>query len=84
VLSYLETFNLREAAPQMSCDVLLVHGEDDKQTPLEDAVALFEAIGTPNKELRVFTEAEGGAAHVQLDRPEPALSLICDWLAAKL
>lgn len=84
VLTCLETFNLREAAPQMSCDVLLVHGADDKQTPLEDAVALYEAIGTPNKELRVFTEAEGGAAHVQLDRPEPALSLICDWLAAHL
>jgi alpha-beta hydrolase superfamily lysophospholipase len=84
VLSCLESFNLREAAPQMTCDVLLVHGEDDKQTPLSDARALFDAIGTPNKELRVFTKEEGGAAHVQLDRPEPALSLICDWLAAHL
>jgi alpha-beta hydrolase superfamily lysophospholipase len=84
VLTYLETFNLREAAPQMSCDVLLVHGEDDKQTPLCDAEALYEAIGTRNKELRVFTKEEGGAAHVQLDRPEPALSLICDWLAARV
>jgi len=84
VLSQLESFNLREAAPQMSCDVLLVHGEDDKQTPLADAVALYDAIGTTNKELRVFTHEEGGAAHVQLDRPEPALSMICDWLAERL
>jgi alpha-beta hydrolase superfamily lysophospholipase len=84
VLSYLENFNLREAAPQMSCDILLVHGEDDKQTPLVDAVALYDAIGTPKKELRVFTVEEGGGAHVQLDRPEPALSLICDWLAERL
>jgi alpha-beta hydrolase superfamily lysophospholipase len=84
VLRQLETFNLRAAAPQITCDILLVHGEDDKQTPLGDAVALYDAIGTPNKELRVFTVEEGGGAHVQLDRPEPALSLICDWLVARL
>lgn len=84
VLKYLETFNLREAAPNITCDILLVHGEDDKQTPLEDAQALYEAIGTKNKELRVFTHEEGGAAHVQLDRPEPALSMICDWFVERL
>jgi alpha-beta hydrolase superfamily lysophospholipase len=84
VLRYLEPFNLRDGAPKISCDILLVHGEDDKQTPLEDAVALYEAIGSKNKELRVFRHEEGGAAHVQLDRPEPALSLICDWLVEHL
>lgn len=84
VLKYLETFNLREAARHISCDILLVHGQDDKQTPLEDAMALYEAIGARNKQLRVFTPEEGGAAHVQLDRPEPALSMICDWFVERL
>jgi len=84
VLRHLEPFNLREGAPQISCDILLVHGEDDKQTPLEDAVALYEAIGSKNKQLRIFRHEEGGAAHVQLDRPEPALSMICDWLVERL
>jgi alpha-beta hydrolase superfamily lysophospholipase len=84
VLRYLEPFNLRDGAPKISCDILLVHGEDDKQTPLEDAVALYEAIGSKNKQLRVFRKEEGGAGHVQLDRPEPALSMICDWLVERL
>ena len=53
-------------------------------TPLADAKALFEAIPTSRKQLRVFTRQEGGAAHVQTDRPEPALSLICDWFADRL
>lgn len=83
-LRKLQPFHLREAAHDLSCAVLVVHGEDDKQTPLEDAERLFDAIAASNKTLRVFTRAEGGAAHVQLDRPEPALSLIGDWLAETL
>lgn len=84
VLRKLQPFHLREAARDLSCAVLIVHGEDDRQTPLEDAQRLFQAIAARNKTLRVFTRAEGGAAHVQLDRPEPALSLIADWLADTL
>jgi alpha-beta hydrolase superfamily lysophospholipase len=83
-LRYLEPFHLRDAAKAMTCDILIVHGEDDKQTPLEDAQALFDALQTNRKEMRVFTRSEGGAAHVQLDRPEPALSFICDWLKEHL
>ena len=83
-LRRLEPFHLREAAHDIQCDILIVHGEDDKQTPLADAQALFEAIGSREKTLRVFTREEGGAAHVQLDRPEPALSLIGDWLVDHL
>ncbi|MES2184083.1 MAG: alpha/beta fold hydrolase [Pseudomonadota bacterium] len=84
VLEYLKPFTMQEAAKHITCDILLVHGEDDKQTPVEDMETLFAAISTPKKEKRIFTHAEGGAAHVQLDRPEPALSMICDWLAQKL
>ena len=83
-LRYLEPFTMKDAAPLIDCAILLVHGEDDKQTPVEDMEELYAAIGTPNKEKRIYTHAEGGAAHVQLDRPDPALSLICDWLARKL
>ncbi|MCY0854368.1 alpha/beta hydrolase family protein [Cupriavidus sp. D39] len=79
-LRALESFHLREAAQDIRCDILIVHGEDDKQTPLSDAQKLFDAIGSTKKTMRVFTRTEGGAAHVQLDRPEPALSLLCDWL----
>ena len=83
-LRRLEPFHLRDAAREITCDILIVHGEDDKQTPLADAQLLFDAIGARDKTMRIFTRAEGGAAHVQLDRPEPALSLIGDWLVDHL
>jgi alpha-beta hydrolase superfamily lysophospholipase len=83
-LHRLEPFHLREAAADIRCPILIVHGEDDQQTPLADAQRLFDAIGSHDKTLRVFTRFEGGAAHVQLDRPEPALSLLSDWLVDRL
>lgn len=83
-LRKLEPFHLREAARDITCDILILHGEDDKQTPAADARTLFEAIPSKRKEMRVFTRQEGGAAHVQLDRPEPALSLLSDWLVDRL
>lgn len=83
-LTKLEKFTLEGVAGQISCDILLVQGEDDKQTPLPEAEKLYAAIGSKSKELRVYTREEGGAAHVQLDRPEPALSRIADWFVAKL
>jgi alpha-beta hydrolase superfamily lysophospholipase len=61
-----------------------VHGEDDRQTSLENAKMLFDAIGSKRKELRVYTKEEGGASHVQLDRQEPAASLIADWFVDHL
>ncbi|WJR79818.1 alpha/beta hydrolase [Bradyrhizobium sp. NP1] len=83
-LKLLEPFHLREAALLISCDILLVHGEHDRQTSLENAKALFAAIGSKNKQMRVYTAEEGGAAHVQLDRQEPAASLIADWFTDHL
>ncbi|MEU6559321.1 alpha/beta hydrolase [Nocardia nova] len=83
-LDKLGAFRLEDVADRISCDILLVHGESDAQMPLPDAEALFAAIGSDSKELRVYTQAEGGASHVQLDRPEPALSRIADWFVRKL
>jgi alpha-beta hydrolase superfamily lysophospholipase len=83
-LQKLESFHLRDAAKDITCDILILHGEDDRQTPASDAQLLFERISSKNKTMRVFTRVEGGAAHVQLDRPEPALSMLSDWLVDRL
>lgn len=80
----LEKFRLEGIASQIECPILIVHGANDRQTPLGEARQLFDEIRSAKKELRVYTDAEGGAAHVQLDRPEPALSRICDWFADHL
>ena len=80
----MEKFNLKDVAYKIECDILLVHGANDRQTPVAEAEQLFQMIGSKNKELIVYSDQEGGSAHVQLDRPEPALSRICDWFVDHL
>jgi alpha-beta hydrolase superfamily lysophospholipase len=80
----LEAFRLKGVAERITCDILIVHGEADRQTPVIEAEELFSEISSKHKELRIYDDAEGGSAHVQLDRPEPALSLICDWFSDHL
>ncbi|KJK22729.1 hypothetical protein UB46_19745 [Burkholderiaceae bacterium 16] len=80
----LERFRLKGVASNITCDFMIVHGEHDRQTPLGEAEELFAEVSSEHKVLRVYREEEGGAAHVQLDRPEPALSMICDWFSERL
>jgi fermentation-respiration switch protein FrsA (DUF1100 family) len=83
-LATLEAFTLRGVAGRISCPFLIVHGEHDRQILPEDAAALYEEVGSPQKELRIFTDEEGGSAHCQIDCPEPAQSYMADWLADRL
>jgi dienelactone hydrolase len=83
-LERLKTYSLRGIAKQITCDFLIVHGEDDKHIPLVDAQALYNEAGSKWKELKVYTHVEGGAEHCQIDCPVPALSFIADWLAKHL
>jgi pimeloyl-ACP methyl ester carboxylesterase len=83
-LEAMRPFTLRVVANEIECPFLIVHGEDDAQIPVSEAISLYDAISSPDKVLRIFTEAEGGAAHCQVDCPEPAHSFIADWLAARL
>jgi hypothetical protein len=63
----LEPFRLDGVVQKMRCPFLVVHGADDEQVPLADAQALYEACGSQDKTLRVFTAEEGGAQHCQRD-----------------
>ena len=80
----LENFRLESVASRIECDLMIVHGANDRHAPPSEAQRLYDAVSSRHKRLRVFTEAEGGAAHVNLDRPEPALSMLCDWMAQRL
>ncbi|REN11219.1 alpha/beta hydrolase, partial [Mycobacterium tuberculosis] len=74
----LEDFRLEGVAARIDCDLFVVHGANDRHAPPSEAHRLLETVSSRHKQLRVFTEEEGGAAHVNLDRPEPALSMVCD------
>jgi fermentation-respiration switch protein FrsA (DUF1100 family) len=83
-LKVLEGFRLAEVVPRMTGAFLLVHGEDDQQVPLSDARLLFDACGSADKTLRIFTGAEGGAQHCQMDNLSIAVPEINRWLADRL
>jgi dipeptidyl aminopeptidase/acylaminoacyl peptidase len=83
-LKKLEDFRLAGVAEKVQCPYLLTHGERDAQIPMEDAQALFNAIGAKDKTLKVFTFEEGGYEHCQGDNLTIGIAFIGDWLAERL
>jgi len=83
-LKAIEGFRLDGIAQKVQCPVLITHGTEDEQVPLEDARRLFAAIGSNDKTLRVFDAAEGGAQHCQRDYLTLVAAVMGDWLVEKL
>lgn len=84
VLAVTEQFTHEHTASKIKCPLLLVHGENDRQIPLEDAQKLYDAAGSAEKELKIFTLAEGGAEHCQADNGSLAVDYMTDWIARTL
>jgi dienelactone hydrolase len=84
VAAKLDGWHLDEVAHQIRCPLLILHGQDDAQVPVDDAHRLYEAAGSAQKELKVFTAEEGGAAHCQNDNRQLAHDYIGDWLVDTL
>ena len=63
-----------------TCPILILHGENDRVVPLAEAKKLYERVGSKNKTLKIFTEAEGGAEHCQVDNRQLGVDYIGDWL----
>jgi dienelactone hydrolase len=77
--------NLDGVVQKIRCPLLVVHGANDRQVPLEQAErTVREAVNSPRAELRVFTAEEGGAEHVNGDLFSPAIDCIADWAAEVL
>jgi len=69
-------------AERIECPLLVVHGENDRQVPGDQAEkTVAAAVNSPRRELRVFTAAEGGAEHVNGDNFSLAIDHIADWCA---
>jgi dienelactone hydrolase len=83
-ITKLDGFRLDGVVQKMRCPFLLTHGADDKQIPMKDARALFKAVGSKDKTMRVFTVAEGGAQHCQRDNLSLGTTYMFDWLKEKL
>ena len=61
---------------------LICHGENDRQIPVAYAYRSYEqAVNSPQRELRIFTPAEGATEHIGLDHLDHVSTFIADWVA---
>lgn len=76
-----ERITLTGAADQITVPFLIVHGENDRQIPVEYAYRSHEqAVRSPRVDLKIFTAAEGGVEHCSADNMEPVRSFVADWV----
>ena len=64
---------------------LVTHGEKDRQISLEYAHQSFDQlVNSPRRELKIFTDREGGVEHVGADNMSFGRDYIADWFAETL
>ncbi|MBN4666715.1 prolyl oligopeptidase family serine peptidase [Pandoraea nosoerga] len=64
---------------------LVTHGERDSQIPLSWAYRTYEQlVNSPKRELKIFTDREGGVQHASFDNSINAGHYIADWVAETL
>jgi len=80
----IKQFTLAGVAELIECPTVVLYGENDRLTSRDVADQLFNAIGSRDKCLRIFTAAEGGAEHCQADNRQIGIDYIADWLVSKL
>jgi len=83
-LETLKPFTLDGVMQLMKCPFLLVHGAEDEQIPLSDAQKQYDACGSVDKTLRVYTAEEGGSQHCQRDYLTLVVADMWNWFEDKL
>jgi dienelactone hydrolase len=83
-MEYAPQISLVGVVENITVPFLITHGANDRQIPLAYAHQSYdEAVNSPLRELKIFTEREGGIEHVSADNMEPARSYIADWIAQR-
>jgi dienelactone hydrolase len=80
-----EKVHLDGVVEQIRVPFLVTHGEKDSQIPLKWAYRTYEQlVNSPKRELKIFTEREGGVQHSSFDNSANAGAFIADWVAEVL
>ena len=80
-----EDVHLDGVVEKIRVPFLVTHGERDSQIPLKWAHRTYEQlVNSPKRELKVFTDREGGVQHASFDNSINAGHYIADWLAETL
>ena len=77
-------FSLVDVAPRITCPFLIVHAEHDRVVPVASAYKLYEALGSPRKQLKIFTAGDGSSYHAQADNRQVGVDYIADWITDTL
>ncbi len=80
-----ENVHLDGVLDRIKVPFLVTHGENDSQIPLKWAHRTYEQlVNSPKRELKIFTEREGGSQHSSFDNSANAGCYIADWVAETL
>lgn len=80
-----ENVHLDGVLDRIRVPFLVTHGEKDSQIPLKWAHRTYEQlVNSPKRELKIFTEREGGVQHSSFDNSINAGHYIADWIAETL
>jgi len=77
-------FSLKDVAKHITCPFLVTHGGNDRVVPVENAQKLYDAVGSKNKTVKIFTSEEGGAEHAHVDNRQVGIDFAADWLTDNL
>jgi len=80
-----EDVHLDGVVKKIRVPFLVTHGAKDSQIPLKWAERTYEQlVNSPKRELKIFTDREGGAQHASFDNSINAGHYIADWVAETL
>ena len=80
-----EDVHLDGVVEKIRVPFLVTHGEKDSQIPLKWAQRTYDQlVNSPKRELKIFTEREGGVQHASFDNSINAGHYIADWVAENL
>jgi dienelactone hydrolase len=80
-----EDVHLDGVVEKIRVPFLVTHGEKDSQIPLKWAHRTYEQlVNSPKRELKIFTDREGGVQHASFDNSINAGHYIADWVAETL
>lgn len=77
--------NLNGQMDRIKVPFLVTHGANDRQIGVEYAHQAYEQLtNSPRRELKIFTDREGGVEHVGADNMAFGRDYIADWFADTL
>jgi fermentation-respiration switch protein FrsA (DUF1100 family) len=78
-------FTLEGVADKITCPLLVVHGENDRQVPVWTAEKTYQAaINSRSRELKILSMADGGSEHCSVDNWPMSHDIVADWVAKTL